>query len=791
MKESRLTSSETQAAGAGILVNGLAFALGVGSFFLLPSMPPWWLPLLLLVVAVSIALLRRRGWREIAAVLGFSLAQLHACAVLCDPFPEALRAQVLVADGTVVSLPDQRQNSQRFLFRIDRLSRGANPVDFRGVVRLSWYGDSPPLWAGERWRLVVRLKPPHGFVNPGGFDYERWLFQQGIAATGHVRDDSVNALLDDGPGRYRLALWRQVLRERLDAAFDGDGPSKAPVQALVQALVLGDRGGLTPEQWAVFSRTGTSHLIAISGLHIGLVAGFAFFLARWLWSRSSWLVRRLAAPRAAAFVALMAAAGYAGLAGFAISTQRALVMLAVVMIALMAGRTIRPSSALVLALVAVLLLDPVSVLSFGFWLSFGAVAVLLYALGRRLAPPHVILRWGRAQWAVAVGLVPMLLLFFGRASLVAPLVNLIAVPLFGLILPGILLAVALTLLLDWHWPLGMVGIALDQSYALLKLVAGLPMSSMTLGGRPNWVWGAAIAGALLMLAPRGLPGRWLGLVFLLPLGLIRPPVPADGEAHFTLLDVGQGLSAVVRTRGHVMVYDVGPRYPSGFETGSVVVAPYLRNLGVDNVDLLIASHADQDHVGGLHGLLDNIDVAEIISGESGALEGVDAAGCRRGQRWNWDGVDFQLLHPEDDGYTGNDSSCLLRVKTARASLLLPGDVERAVEATIVARDADRLRSDILVAAHHGSATSTSAGFLAAVDPAWVLYAAGYANRWGFPAGEVRERVRGAGVRSANTAIDGAIYFVLPAEGVMVEPRRRRADDRRIWRHRPAGAADLD
>jgi competence protein ComEC len=483
----------------------------------------------------------------------------------------------------------------------------------------------------------------------------------------------------------------------------------------------------------------------------------------------------------------MAALAYAALAGFAISTQRALLMLMVVMLALLAGRTLRPASALLLALLAVLLLHPSSLLSYGFWLSFGAVAVLLYALGRRLAPARALWRWGRAQWAIALGLLPLLLMLFGRASLIAPAVNLVAVPLFGVILPLVLIAATATLLFSWNWPLALVGLLLDQCYALLASIATLPAASMTLGGRAHWVWIAALCGVLLLLAPRGLPARWLGLVLLLPLVLMRPAAPAPGEARFTLLDVGQGLAAVVRTHAHTLVYDLGPRYPSGFETGSAVVAPYLREIGVKRVDLVVASHADQDHVGGLRGLLGAMQVSKVVSGEPDELvddlDGLDLAGCRRGQRWRWDGVDFELLHPAHDGYQGNDASCLLRVGSATAVLLLPGDLEQGVERRLAARLGQRLKADILVAGHHGSATSTSSEFLAAVQPTWVLYTSGYANRWGFPVAEVRERVNALGLASANTATDGAVSFVLPATGALAAPQRQRRNDRRIWRHR--------
>jgi competence protein ComEC len=655
-------------------------------------------------------------------------------------------------------------------------------VDFGGRIRLAWYRDAPELLAGERWRLAVRLKPPHGFVNPGAFDYERWLFRQQVKATGYVRADDGALLLHRGAGRYWLDRWRQQVRARL-----AQGLPEGVASALVPALVIGDRSALTPANWGVFSATGTSHLIAISGLHVGLIAGVVFFAVRRAWSWVPALALRVAAPRAAALFALSAALGYAALAGFAVSTQRALVMLAVVLGAVIARRTLRPSSALLVALAAVLLLDPASVLDYGFWLSFGAVAVLLYALAARVGPPGLIARWGAAQWAVALGLLPMLIAFFGRASLIAPGVNLIAVPLFGLLLPVILVAALIFLTTGWSVPLVPVGWLLTLGYEGLRLLSELPWAAVTLGARPGWVWLSAALGSLLLLAPRGVPSRWLGLVLLLPLWLARPAPPAPGALQVTLLDVGQGLAGVVRTHRHCLVYDVGPSFRSGFSTGEAVVARYLQEQGVRKIDLLMISHADDDHSGGLRGLLRVLPATRILSGEPDALEEPGVEPCRRGQRWDWDGVDFEVLHPGDDDESGNNSSCVLRVSVGDTVLLWPGDIEAQVERQLVLEHGGRLESTVLIAAHHGSASSTTAPFLAEVAPDWVLFSMGWMNRYGFPAAAVLERVAASGAAGKDTASSGAIDLFIGSNGQIHSLSGYRQTTQRLWRHQPPAA----
>lgn len=774
----------THSQGSTLAGTALAFAVGVALVYLLPGLPPLpWVGLATALMALA-AWCYRHLRLPLWLLVGAFWAQVNACLLLCAPFPDDLARAPLVVEGRIASIPTDSGLARRFLLDVEQTWHDGEPVPFTGLVRLAWYDDAPPLRAGERWRLPVRLKPRHGLANPGTFDFERWLFEQGVKATGNLRRSEFPAERLDAGTRFGLDRLRQGLAEHL-ARVLGD----VPAMPLIQALVVGERSGFEQDDWDVMTRTGTNHLVAISGLHVGLIAGGVFFLIRWLWSRSARLTLALAAPRAAAIGGVIAALGYAGLAGFAVSTQRALIMVAVVFAALFWLRTLRPAYALTLALAGVLLVDPRSVLSSGFWLSFGAVAVLLFNLGYRLPSRDLWTRWGRAQWAVSIGLLPLLFLLFGRASLIAPLVNLVAVPLFSLILLPLVLVSSLLSLLPSpggvaHWPLQWTAQLLGWCLDGLAWIAALPWAATVLPERPLWVWSAAIGGALMMLAPRGLPGRWLGGVLLLPMVVLPTPQPAPGDAWLTLLDVGLGLAAVVRTADGTLLYDTGPGFPSGFNTGSTVVAPFLAAQGVQRIERLVISHADRDHAGGLAGVAERIPIDRIHSGEPEGLDVPDVEPCRAGDQWDWSGVSFRFLYPADAGLEGNNASCVLRIETGGRSILLTGDIESRVERRIARELGGALASDVLVAGHHGSATSTHPEFLDAVDPELVLFAAGYANQFGFPVAAVRERVAARGIPALDTGLVGAIELQLRADGTLAGPWVWRERTRRFWTHRP-------
>ncbi len=747
----------------------LAFLLGIWLLQQQAGLPN---PLLLLPALLLIPAARRLPWLRLPlwGLLGFAYAALRAGLLLQPALPPALEGRDLVVQGQVAAMPGQRGAASRFLFDIER------PAGLPRRVRLAWYGSHPPLLPGERWRLSVRLKRPHGLYNPGGFDYEGWLFRHAIRATGYVRAS---------PAARRLAPARGHWSERWRAALARDQAAalgEAPQAGLLRALAVGARDGVSRADWTVLRRTGTSHLLAISGLHIGLVVGLVFLLVRRLWGFAWRLPLWLPAPSAGALAGLAAGTAYAALAGFSVPTQRALVMTAVLLGALLAGRTVRPSRSFALALLAVLLYDPLAVLDAGFWLSFGAVALILFSGTGRPGAGGAWWRWGRIHLLLTLGLLPLVLALFGQVSLVAPLANAAAVPWIGLaVLPADLLG---TLLLPL-WPglgrilLHVAGTLLGALWWCLERLAALPWVSWQHAPPEGWGIAAAALGVILLLAPRGLPGRGCGALLLLPL-LLRPAAaPPVGEAWFTLLDVGQGLAAAVRTRHHLLLYDTGPRYAGGLDAGHAVVVPFVRRLGLPAVDLLLVSHGDDDHAGGADAVLHELKVRRVLSNVPW-LRRLGAQPCAAGRTWNWDGVHFAILHPPGAATPGdNNASCVLRVAVGAASVLLPGDIEAPAEGALLRRLGSGLKSSLLVAPHHGSATSSTPAFVAAVEPLAVLFPVGYRNRFHFPRPTVVARYRAIGAATFDTAASGALQVRLGPAGID-GPHSWRRLHRRYW-----------
>ncbi|MGD8796357.1 MAG: DNA internalization-related competence protein ComEC/Rec2, partial [Thiohalophilus sp.] len=583
----------------------IAFLLGIvclQGFATLPARE-W---IILLVVSIPAALFLTLPWRLFGwGLSGFLWCLWSAHQILAVELPVVLEGQDLVIEGRIAGLPESRERSTRFLFAVSQLIVDGERRSWPATVRLNWYGQPPALQSGDGWRLQVRLKRPHGFRNPGGFDYERWLFAHRIRATGYVREAQPSL---DGPVPMRFALdrFRQWLSERLTVHLSGQSG------ALMRALTLGDRRAISAQTWQWLRQTGTAHLLAISGMHIGLLAALVFWLMRRLWPLAGErAVNRLPAPRVAAVFAMLGAVGYAALAGFSIPTQRALVMLLVIMLALWRMRPLVPGQTLAWAGLLVLVLDPLAVLSAGFWLSFAAVAVILYVLGGyRLSWPH---QWLRMQAGVTLGLTPLLLGWFQQVSLVAPLTNLLAIPLVSLLVVPLALLAMLGIA---FWPDAGTVLLVPVAWLLDGLLAGLAWFAVlpgahwqSAGGVP--ALGLLGAGVILALAPRGLPGRYLAVLLCLPLLFGAPLRPPPDRFWLTLLDVGQGLATAVQTRSHVLIFDTGPRYSARFDTGAAVVLPYLRQAGYRRVDRLVISHGDNDHRGGLASLRAGIPIDRI------------------------------------------------------------------------------------------------------------------------------------------------------------------------------------
>ncbi|WJW76777.1 DNA internalization-related competence protein ComEC/Rec2 [Thiohalobacter sp. IOR34] len=746
-----------------MFLSALGFLGGILLFLYPPPAVAW----LLLPLLAWRPARRRAPW----LLAGALWAALHPPPELLDA---ALEGQDLLLRGSLVSLPAADTARQRFRFRAEARRVGNDWQPFHHELRLSWYRAPLRLGAGDRWQFRVRLKRPRGFANPGGFDYGRWLRRQGFTATGYVRPSPDNRRLGAASGLPLLKLRQHLLRQ-IDRALEGRAG-----QGVVTALALGQREGIDPAQWQRLRATGTAHLVAISGLHVGLLAGLGFLLGRGLWSRSSHLTRRLAAQRAGALSAIALATAYALLAGFSIPTQRALLMVTLAGLVLLLGRPLRPMPLFGTALLGVLLLDPHAVQDPGFWLSFTAVGLLLWAgLGRRGPRPPLprLQALLRSSLLLTVGLAPVTALAFGQAAWLSPLANLLAIPWVTLlVVPLSLLGTAL------------LGIGVEAGGTLLRLAAGgFEALDRVLGwlaalpGAAGWLPPPepvalllAVTGVLWLAAPRGFPGRWVAGLLLLPLLLLRPPQPPPGHAWFSLLDVGQGLAAVVRTRNHVLVYDTGPRFASGFETGSAVLRPFLLQAGLRAVDLLIVSHGDNDHIGGARGLTRSLPVYQVISSVPQRLDWRRAARCDRPRRWSWDGVGFELIHPAGRRrWRGNNASCVLRVVAADGqALLLPGDIEAAAERALLHGTAD-LGADLLVVPHHGSRTSSTAAFIERVGPRYALFAVGYRNRFGFPRPEIAARYRQRGIRLLDTATAGAIHFRLGSGPQGLRPRTSR------------------
>ncbi len=730
----------------------------------------------------------------IGVLFGFAYAAGFAQWRLADRLDPAWEGRDIMLTGVIASLPQPFERGVRFEFDIESAQPWEALVPRR--VSLSWYnGLMPeehqvvmPVRAGERWRLPVALRLPHGLANPHGFDFEAWLVERGIRATGFVRARGGGVRLDEFVARpsYFIERLRENIRLRFWDSLEG-----APYAGILIALAIGDQRSIEPEDWKVFAQTGVSHLMSISGLHVTMVSGLFAWLAFNLWRRVPGLALRLPAQKAAAAAAMLGALAYCLISGFAVPAQRTLYMVSVVGLALVLNRASSGSRVLAWALAVVLLLDPWAVLAPGFWLSFGAVALIFYVGACRPEQRGWFTQWGAVQWAMTLGLAPLTLVIFQQVSLVSPFANAVAIPLVSLVVTPLALLGAL---LPFEAPLHVAHWLLEWLYPMLAYLAALDGALWTQHAPATWTVPLAMLGACWLLAPRGVPARVVGATLLLPLFAVKPALPLHGELWLTFLDVGQGMAVEARTQNHVLLYDTGPSWGPQSDSGERVLLPYLRGEAVTSLDMMVVSHEDSDHSGGAASILRALPVAQLASSLASdhALNRRDIApnayrtSCRAGLQWQWDGVRLEFLYPSGSALanpflSANNRSCVLRIDTGSGSALLAGDIERDAEEALMEAQKDRLKSDVLLVPHHGSGTSSTPLFVAAVSPTHAVFQTGYRNRFGHPRADVLRRYAQNGAGILRSDADGAIRLKFSAGGIIVEKRRESA--RRYWQNR--------
>jgi competence protein ComEC len=777
-----------------------------------------------LALALLAALVISPGWRLRGGVpgallllggvvlLAFALTHARGQARLAQALPAALEGRDLELTGTVASLPRERLEGVRFDFAVESARLDGQPVQVPPSVSLGWHraadagawlGAPPlPIKAGQRWRFTARLARPHGAMNPHAFDLELWLWERGIRASGQVRARPGDpALLLDAQAAHPVERLRQSVR---DALFERVAdPARAGVLA---ALAVGDQAAIARDDWALYRDTGVAHLMSISGLHVTMFAWLATALVAALWRLHPRAPLWLPAPVAGCWAGLALATAYALVAGWGVPAQRTVAMLAVVALLRQSGWRWPVPAVWLAAGTVVVVGDPWALLQPGFWLSFVAVGLLIVSdpAGRAAAAPArgwrravAVLRAALSQQTVAtVGLAPLTLLFFQQLSVVGFVANLVAIPLVTLLITPLAL---LGLVLPPLWTLAAGVLAL--LHTLLEALAATPLAVWHAAAAPPWAVAAGLLAAVVAVLPWPWRLRLLALPLMLP--LLAPPVPRPAPGGFELIaaDVGQGTAVIVRTARHVLVFDTGAAFTPEADAGERVLVPLLRVLGVRQVDQLMLSHRDSDHTGGAASLMRALPVARLVSSleEGHPLRAMAPhTPCTAGLRWQWDGVDFQVLHPSAEELAAatprtraNTLSCVLRVAGLAAgregSALLTGDIESAQEQALLRDAAALLPSSVLLVPHHGSGTSSGAGFIAAVAPAVAVVQAAHRSRFGHPAPAVLARYAAAGVPVLTTAACGAWRWNGDAAdpGLCVRPAQRR-----YWHHPVSAGPEL-
>jgi competence protein ComEC len=785
----------------------------VGSAWQLTQVALWsaqdyllFLALALALYAIAARLIIASKWRWMSlllccGLLSFGLTGLRASEFASAALNQSLEGRDITVTGIVAAMPQRNETGLRFRLDIDTAVLAGQPVRLPPKLELGWYsdvfgrGDGPgefigelhrvpaALQAGERWQFTVRLKAPHGAINPHGFDFELWQWEQGVQATGYVR-----AGAKDPAPQWLGQTWRHPVEwargQVRGLIFERLAPDPQAA-GLVAALVVGDQAAIDRADWDVFRATGVAHLMSISGLHITMFAWVAALGLGWLWRRSTRLCLWVSAPSAALVGGMVLAGTYALFSGWGVPAQRTVLMLATVGLLRLMGLRWPWPQVWLLACAVVVAVDPWALLQAGFWLSFVAVGVLFASdsgagnAGSESARGRFVALM-REQWVITLALTPLSLLLFGQVSLVGLLANALAIPWVTLLVTPLAM---LGVFIHPLWDLAALAVAVMASG--LRWLASWPFASVSVAQAPLWAGVTGVLGGVLLALRWPWSMRLLGVPLVLPVLFWQVPRPAVGQFELLAADIGQGNAVLLRTAHHALLYDAGARFSRESDAGHRMLVPLLRALDV-RLDTLVLSHRDSDHTGGAPAVLLMQPQAQLLSSielnhELRDLRPVTA--CQAGQRWQWDDVSFEVLHPQASDYGDvhktNAMSCTVRISNGAQTVLLAGDIEQAQEAQLAVAQTAQLRADVLLVPHHGSKTSSSAAFLDAVQPRIALVQAGYRNRFGHPVPSVLVRYVDRGVKVVDSPHCGAITWQSwQADAVQCQ----RDTDRRYWHH---------
>ena len=737
-----------------MLIFSLSFLVGMSQLLWLPDLQTIFFIIIVPVFIMGCYFIFIKNIKPGLILLGVSLGLAYAVGfgLLAKSHQLSfIPENQITITGQVSSLPIIKNGKTRFSFKINNIAENFNVK----TLIVSWYNTEEIVKAGDFWQFELKLKPIHGYKNPGSFDYSKWLFRQGYDATATVKKAK---LVKDKS--YNINSMINRLRASTARLIENNFQSPR-VQALIKALTIGDKSQISYEDSQLFKDTGTAHLIAISGLHIGLIAFLGVLFGRLVFLLFT--QEKFNRYKFEAIFAIMFAMFYALLAGFSIPTMRALIMVVTFSIAYALKKNISRWQAWSMALLFVLLIDPMSVLDLGFWFSFGAVAALMFAFTGRKNNNNKLHSFVKAQLIILIGLMPLMVIVFGQINLLTPIANLLVLPLASLLLIPLMFAAFLVYLFSGSMGLYLFSVVEKVSnvfFIILDYLQQFNFLTVSINSISMLSIIFLMFITFVLLLPKLFRWRYLSLLLLFPIYLNKPSKLIEGDFHVNVLDVGQGLSVVVKTKDHTLIYDTAAKYDTGFNLASTVVIPFLQSQGIKSIDKLILSHKDNDHAGGINELKEQYQEMQVY----------DVVGqykdCKKGLSWQWNKVNFEVLSPFNiKPYLGNNSSCVLKIFSQHGSILLTGDIEDPVEYRLTHQKKNVVQSDVLLVPHHGSRTSSSKEFIKKVSPKIALNSSGYANQFNHPHPLIKKRYIDNKIKFYDTQDKGMIELLFTKEGI--------------------------